>query len=745
MKKLLKQTRLRLNPHYIVETVEPDEVFLLSEEEKKILRGPLYFSIADALQEGPLSEDDLVEKLSGSIPLAEVYYALYQLRDKGYIADEVEEEGLAAFCHYLNVPYRQAKEALAGICYQIHSLSKQPIDLSSLPCQEVSSSSRANLTLLVVDDYLDERIGPLVNRFLDEGGACLLFKPSGKYAWLGPVLTPENRVCFSCLKFWMDWNHLEESFIKDRRGESEKLFVPKATFDTTRRLATGWFELELLKWMVGYEGSFLEKGVVTFDMVKNEQENHHLNQWTQCPSCQQEGEALLEPIELKSRKKGSEKDGGHHSVSPQETIERYGSLVSPITGIIPALQKMSVAEDLHAYAASHHNFSVKGGLGKFGIEHFRQIAGGKGKTELQAKASALGEGIERHCGIFQGHEPHIVAAFEEIERGAVDLRDCLFFSEAQYQNRDKNNAECDAFHHVPVPFDSKKKIKWSPLWSLSEKRWKYLPTHYCYFMNGFSKKDGAIHECIGDSNGCAAGNTHEEAILQGFFELVERDCVAIWWYNQISMPEIDLDAMDDPYVKRVQAQYAAMGRQIYVLDITNDLGIPTFVSCSTKEGGDSLLFGFGTSSDPQIALFRAITEMSQMMILEKKVKKTIENETAKPDSLTLWLQNETVKTQPQFMPSGKKRLDECLNRGTDDLKEDILLCQSIVEDKGMEMLVLDQTRPEIGMPVVRVVVPGLRHFWPRFAPGRLYDVPVQMGWLEKPKTENTLNSTPVMI
>jgi len=43
------------------------------------------------------------------------------------------------------------------------------------------------------------------------------------------------------------------------------------------------------------------------------------------------------------------------------------------------------------------------------------------------------------------------------------------------------------------------------------------------------------------------------------------------------------------------------------------------------------------------------------------------------------------------------------------------------------------------MPVVKVVVPGLRHFWPRYAPGRLYEVPVKMGWLEKPLREDELN------
>jgi ribosomal protein S12 methylthiotransferase accessory factor YcaO len=78
-----------------------------------------------------------------------------------------------------------------------------------------------------------------------------------------------------------------------------------------------------------------------------------------------------------------------------------------------------------------------------------------------------------------------------------------------------------------------------------------------------------------------------------------------------------------------------------------------------------------------------------------------------------------------------------------DLMQDILWCQRAVENKGMEMLVLDQTRPDVKMPVVKVIVPGLRHFWARFAPGRLYDVPVEMGWLPKALAESELNPIPI--
>jgi ribosomal protein S12 methylthiotransferase accessory factor len=55
------------------------------------------------------------------------------------------------------------------------------------------------------------------------------------------------------------------------------------------------------------------------------------------------------------------------------------------------------------------------------------------------------------------------------------------------------------------------------------------------------------------------------------------------------------------------------------------------------------------------------------------------------------------------------------------------------------MLVLDQTQPDVGLPVVKVMVPGLRHFWRRLGPGRLYDVPVKRGWLAEPTPEEHMN------
>jgi len=65
-------------------------------------------------------------------------------------------------------------------------------------------------------------------------------------------------------------------------------------------------------------------------------------------------------------------------------------------------------------------------------------------------------------------------------------------------------------------------------------------------------------------------------------------------------------------------------------------------------------------------------------------------------------------------------------------------CVDIAARAGMDFLVLDQTRPDVEVPVVRAIVPGMRHFYRRFGPGRLYDVPIKLGLRDQPSLESEL-------
>src|SRR5882724_2591978 len=91
--------------------------------------------------------------------------------------------------------------------------------------------------------------------------------------------------------------------------------------------------------------------------------------------------------------------------------------------------------------------------------------------------------------------------------------------------------------------------------------------------------------CVSDPSGSAAGTSLEEAVLQGVLELVERDALAIWWYNRVRRPAIALDAVDDPYVRRLVQWYGERGRALWALDLTTDLGIPAVAAVSRARPG----------------------------------------------------------------------------------------------------------------------------------------------------------------
>jgi ribosomal protein S12 methylthiotransferase accessory factor len=102
-----------------------------------------------------------------------------------------------------------------------------------------------------------------------------------------------------------------------------------------------------------------------------------------------------------------------------------------------------------------------------------------------------------------------------------------------------------------------------------------------------------------------------------------------------------------------------------------------------------------------------------------------------------------MRDYPYLLPSGSAAapLGLAAKFGSLDTREQVMACVDIATRAGLDFLVLDQTRPDIDVPVIRVIVPGMRHFYRRFAPGRLYDVPIKLGLLDRPVAEKDLNPT----
>ena len=268
-------------------------------------------------------------------------------------------------------------------------------------------------------------------------------------------------------------------------------------------------------------------------------------------------------------------------------------------------------------------------------------------------------------------------------------------------------------------------------------------------LYGMSAEQRGPDDLIADSNGCAAGNTLEEAILQGFFELVERDAFAIWWYNGLRVPAVDLASFDDEYLASAADYYGRYERELWMLDVTSDIGIPSFVALSRRPDAETedIIYGAGAHADARMAALRTICELNQCLTWLPRPGGG-DGRPMIDDPLALrWWKTARLADCSWLAPAPDAPLRQASQYPvieSTDTRDDVEQCRALVEAKGMEFLVLNQTRPDIGMPVARVIVPGMRHFWERFAPGRLYDVPVSMGYRKRPMAEADLNTAPVI-
>jgi len=735
-----------------VEVVEPKYVFLLDERKAYTLEGDAYVRVAPLLT-GERTVEEVIQAVGDELSMAEVLYALQLLEKRGYIVEAndalpVEE---AAFWSSMGVDAATAARRLGQARVTVRAVGSVPTGelQEALRGVGLEVGESAQLEVVLVDDYERPELKEINREALAAGRSWLLAKPVGVVLWMGPMFGPGDGPCWECLVQRLHGNRHVESYIMQRADKREPVRTSRGALPSTIRMASQMLATEVAKsFVLGGHDERLRDKLLTTDLLALENHEHTVVRRPQCAACG-DGESVAreaKPLLLQSRKKRFTSDGGHRTLLPDETFERIKHHISPISGVVSSLERLSDDGSgmTYAYSAGHNFAMIRDDL-FFLRQNLRGRSGGKGMTDIQAKVSGVCEAIERYSGVFRGDELTVRSSYRDLASEAVHPNACMLFSESQYQNREVWNAAqpLTGFHIVPEPLAENRTVDWTPLWSLTHDRRVYVPSAYCYFGHP------DLHEayfCLSDSNGNAAGNTVEEAILQGFLELVERDAVAMWWYNRLKRPAVDLDTFDEPYFNELRDYYARLGREYWVLDITSDLGIPTFAGISRRVDREveDIVVGFGAHLDPTLAILRTMTEVSQFFPAVSK--ENADGSTAYwfPDTEAIkWWETSTIENRPYVAPvegGALKTQADYPTLARDDLLDDIDTCTQIVREHGMEMLVLDQTRPDVGLNVAKVVVPGLRHFWRRLGPGRLYDVPLQLGWLEEPVSEDRLNS-----
>jgi len=418
-------------------------------------------------------------------------------------------------------------------------------------------------------------------------------------------------------------------------------------------------------------------------------------------------------VQLQSRKKWT--INGTSRIRPaQETLEK----VIPISKKI-GVTRLADITDMDVLRIPNYSAVVPG------TEDYIWVYSGKGPTREHAMASALMESIERYSSLPSGGPRKFVrSSYAELSNAHKVLHPDRIVEPTRFEYRDD------------MPMD------WLAAYDIANDEEVMVPASIALFR--YTPPSPAVNPfSYFHTNGLASGNVMEEAVCHALCEVIERDAMSLAELRASAIPfhilrtvlhslnsaglkvppipaerfvddpgvfpDVDISGIDFEPVSKLADKFERAGISLTVKDITSDTGIPTFNASSVEWVSHDygyLAEGHGTHPDARIALLRAITEVSQTRAANiqgarddlRKIKYGEQN----MDDQRAW----------QFMQSTRKiKFSQVRTFFNADILDDIKLILSRLKDVGLsQVIIVDLTNQEIGIPVVRAIVPGLETF-----------------------------------
>jgi ribosomal protein S12 methylthiotransferase accessory factor len=357
-------------------------------------------------------------------------------------------------------------------------------------------------------------------------------------------------------------------------------------------------------------------------------------------------------------------------------------------------------EDLFSLDMPHapgaNFFGAKFSPGAFAVEGYGAApasAGGRGASFREAFESCLGEVAEYLSFIERLEDPLLVPAVEAVAAtangAAVTLPDAWVADALGLDPHDVSEGH-DMVRARRLGSDEVVMLPLELVLRRPEERRKAArPAH---------------------SNGVAAGVTVEDAVRAGLLELIERDAMVLWWYGGNAARSISNGAVwGEAFMGFLSHCRRGSSRCCWFLEITSDIPVPVIAAFSSQIDGSRVVGGFAADPDSRQAATRAFLEMCQMELAQQisAEKPSYLPDERLSDQDRVWIARDrhlvldafprlkTAARVDELSPAAMRR-----EGATDPLKA--------VAVAGSDALWVDLTRPEIGIPTVRTLVPSLQ-------------------------------------
>ncbi|MNJ30518.1 YcaO-like family protein [compost metagenome] len=386
---------------------------------------------------------------------------------------------------------------------------------------------------------------------------------------------------------------------------------------------------------------------------------------------------------------------------------------------------------------------------------YDEITGGRSHSFVDSELAGILEGLERYCGVaVRGKRTVVHGSYSQFKGAAIDPSTVGLHAEGRYEQPD-----------FPfIPFDPDAPMEWVWGYSFLEERPVLIPHLLAYYSLGGG--GGFVYET---SNGCAVGNSIEEAVLHGIFEVVERDAFLITWYAQLHVSRLDyISSGDSELVLMIQRLRAVTGYEVSLYNMTMENGIPSIWALA-KGGTEqcvNLLCAAGAHLDPVQAAKSAIHELAVMIptVERRWEERRLEAEAMFGDSeLVQYMEDHSLLYS---LPQAERRLHFLLEDSRplctfaeefpsvpahEDLTDDLRQVLQIFRRLQMDVIVIDQSSSETrrnGLRCVKVLIPGMlpmtfgHHLTRLSGLERVLEIPMKLGYVNHTLTPQELNPYP---
>jgi ribosomal protein S12 methylthiotransferase accessory factor len=367
------------------------------------------------------------------------------------------------------------------------------------------------------------------------------------------------------------------------------------------------------------------------------------------------------------------------AISPEETVARFKEKLKNLDlDILKEVKRIDNGRlDIPVY------FSVCGEDAKAMTGTKKQM--GKGASAMQAQASACMELGERFSFFTFKNNPDnfLVGDYRAMRDQGYPVLDQKYLLQSVHDEDHDIAFLDDVLQGIPM--------QWTWATRLSDSEDILIPFSWFFAINEF--------------NGPSAGNSYEEAALQGICEIVERHVCALVSHEKIKTPLVEHDSVKDPVSRKLLTIFKKNGIELYLNDFSLDTGICTIAALaidrSTFPETSEIVYTAGTTPDPEKALIRAVTEVAQLAGDFNSGSNYIASGLPKPLSME--------EVQHVTKSGLVTTIQDIENLGDTNIRVEVENCVKSLAARGMDTFMLDVTHPELKIPAIYTIVPGA-HF-----------------------------------